>query len=490
MTPLLLDNVKGYSECMRILAFILLAVSLASSSAEEGSASGVPDPYGLGERLALIDYLRDHSVQPPEQADLKELRNLYSSICHPPLSDKQLAVMVDYQLLRRYLAKDLREKFQISRADELSCNELISIHRERMRRFREKQDTTIRSLGGIDPAPAPVAPFSKRPSPLKPISEATDVEQLRAYLDADLAEKTDNLTAVELINLHASYTRKIRENQEALIQSLANDRTPEEQASIDASYKIRQNELQEEAATDLVNRNRAAQPNSPALAWANLEEIVALPPGGRQDMPTISGIHRLPVNSTAITSVGWDQATGTMEIQFIQGAVYQYYLVPMETFAALMNAESIGGYFNANIRPNFAYKLIARVEPPRAQKPLTIRDIFLSAKRDNAFERLTIIAKDGTFLGNLDPTGVSPKSIFNEFGANGSEFRLESIWNKFGPYGNEFRQESVLNEFTRTPPVIYYNGEAVCFLSANSSLKPSMTVQEVVTLMKEVLATP
>lgn len=49
-------------------------------------------------------------------------------------------------------------------------------------------------------------------------------------------------------------------------------------------------------------------------------------------------------------SVGYSEAQETLEIEFPNGAVYQYYGVPAQVYEQLMNAESHGRYFHRHIR--------------------------------------------------------------------------------------------------------------------------------------------
>jgi hypothetical protein len=53
---------------------------------------------------------------------------------------------------------------------------------------------------------------------------------------------------------------------------------------------------------------------------------------------------RQPVRSSNIASIGYDASTATLEVEFVTGAVYQYYGVPKSVYEGLMNAKSHGGY--------------------------------------------------------------------------------------------------------------------------------------------------
>lgn len=52
-------------------------------AADADAKVDVPDPFGLGERLALVDYLRDHKIAFPSANDLPELRRLYRQTTQP-----------------------------------------------------------------------------------------------------------------------------------------------------------------------------------------------------------------------------------------------------------------------------------------------------------------------------------------------------------------------------------------------------------------------
>ena len=68
---------------------------------------------------------------------------------------------------------------------------------------------------------------------------------------------------------------------------------------------------------------------------------------------------RTQVSSTSLASVGYDPAKKILEIEFQSGRVYQYYDVPGEIHQELMAAESLGSYFNSQIRDGgYAYRRI------------------------------------------------------------------------------------------------------------------------------------
>jgi len=73
-------------------------------------------------------------------------------------------------------------------------------------------------------------------------------------------------------------------------------------------------------------------------------------------------MQRQPVESSNIKSVGWDDKTKTLEIEFKGGGIYQYTGPPAEQrYKELLAAESKGKYFTAHIRrdPQLVVKRIS-----------------------------------------------------------------------------------------------------------------------------------
>lgn len=64
---------------------------------------------------------------------------------------------------------------------------------------------------------------------------------------------------------------------------------------------------------------------------------------------------RIVVTSNNVASVGYDIGSMTLEVEFRNGSVYQYFDVPEPVFRELMSAASVGGYLNANIRNSYRY---------------------------------------------------------------------------------------------------------------------------------------
>ena len=61
-------------------------------------------------------------------------------------------------------------------------------------------------------------------------------------------------------------------------------------------------------------------------------------------------MERQYVSSSNIASIGFDPDNMILEIEFLNGAVYQYYDVPQSIYDGLMAADSHGKYFAAYIK--------------------------------------------------------------------------------------------------------------------------------------------
>lgn len=65
-------------------------------------------------------------------------------------------------------------------------------------------------------------------------------------------------------------------------------------------------------------------------------------------------MERQDVDSSSLASVGYSPESETLEIEFKNQTIYEYYNVPQVIYDQLIAASSVGVYFNANIRNVFA----------------------------------------------------------------------------------------------------------------------------------------
>ena len=66
-------------------------------------------------------------------------------------------------------------------------------------------------------------------------------------------------------------------------------------------------------------------------------------------------MQRTPVKSSMIVSVGYDEATHSMEVEFNDGSIYTYSDVPVTVHAELVSAESQGKFFWSHIRNKYDF---------------------------------------------------------------------------------------------------------------------------------------
>lgn len=67
---------------------------------------------------------------------------------------------------------------------------------------------------------------------------------------------------------------------------------------------------------------------------------------------------RDPVASSNIASIGYDPATETLEIEFTNSSIYQYFNVPPGLNEQLMASPSKGQFLNVYIRNAYPYSRV------------------------------------------------------------------------------------------------------------------------------------
>lgn len=61
-------------------------------------------------------------------------------------------------------------------------------------------------------------------------------------------------------------------------------------------------------------------------------------------------MNRIPVVSSNLRSVGYDETSGTLEVEFHGGRIYQYFDVPASIYHGLMAADSHGTYLDLCVK--------------------------------------------------------------------------------------------------------------------------------------------
>jgi hypothetical protein len=69
-------------------------------------------------------------------------------------------------------------------------------------------------------------------------------------------------------------------------------------------------------------------------------------------------MNRQSVSSSNIASIGYDVNSQTLEVEFLNGGVYQYFDVPQHVYEELMGAGSKGKHLASNIKGYYRYSRV------------------------------------------------------------------------------------------------------------------------------------
>lgn len=100
-------------------------------------------------------------------------------------------------------------------------------------------------------------------------------------------------------------------------------------------------------------------------------------------------MNRTSVRSSNLHSVGY--SSGTLEIEFRDGGIYQYLNVPVEVYTALMNASSHGIYFHRNIRNVYQWEKI------RSNHTLSQYELKTMNKKNNKCFRCGYVVPENNY---------------------------------------------------------------------------------------------
>lgn len=70
-------------------------------------------------------------------------------------------------------------------------------------------------------------------------------------------------------------------------------------------------------------------------------------------------MEREPVDSSSLSSLGYDARRHVLEVEFRNGGVYRYMDVPEDAWTELREADSKGRYLNSEIKPRFRWRKVA-----------------------------------------------------------------------------------------------------------------------------------
>lgn len=69
-------------------------------------------------------------------------------------------------------------------------------------------------------------------------------------------------------------------------------------------------------------------------------------------------MERYTVASSNISSIGYDEPSQTLEVEFLNGAIYQYYNVPKNIYDQLMQQGSKGRFLNTYIKNAYPFSRV------------------------------------------------------------------------------------------------------------------------------------
>src|SRR5438034_9100507 len=86
-----------------------------------------------------------------------------------------------------------------------------------------------------------------------------------------------------------------------------------------------------------------------------------------------SRLPRQSVQSTAIAKVGYSKRGHILEIEFVNGAIYRYFDIPLPVHRDLMSAESKARFYDSKIRKHYRSVLVRQrqKQEPADGQPIT-----------------------------------------------------------------------------------------------------------------------
>ena len=69
-------------------------------------------------------------------------------------------------------------------------------------------------------------------------------------------------------------------------------------------------------------------------------------------------MQRTPVSSSNVASIGYDIASRTLEVEFNNGQVYQYFDVPEPVYQSFLQASSKGQFHHQNVKGTYRFERV------------------------------------------------------------------------------------------------------------------------------------
>jgi hypothetical protein len=65
--------------------------------------------------------------------------------------------------------------------------------------------------------------------------------------------------------------------------------------------------------------------------------------------------HYTNFSSSNVARLSYDEKSSTLEVEFLNGSIYQYYDVPQQVWDAFKNATSKGQFMHQNLKGQYRY---------------------------------------------------------------------------------------------------------------------------------------
>jgi len=101
---------------------------------------------------------------------------------------------------------------------------------------------------------------------------------------------------------------------------------------------------------DRGNEFELMQISAPVEAYEGLKQLNEVISDA---VPEEEEIPMLPVNSSVAYAIGYDADSQILQVEFQSGEIYQYFDVEAETWEDFHSADSIGEFFNQEIKGNY-----------------------------------------------------------------------------------------------------------------------------------------
>jgi hypothetical protein len=109
---------------------------------------------------------------------------------------------------------------------------------------------------------------------------------------------------------------------------------------------------------DLGNELEFIEIPAPVEAFDGLQHLNEIVAEAKSLASYEESIPMLPINSSMATAVGYDGGKNILQVEFHNGAVYQYSDIDQDTWQDLHQADSIGKFFNENVRGKYQYERV------------------------------------------------------------------------------------------------------------------------------------